>query len=177
MSADKSKKDKARRNQSLSTARLAAVQALYEIELSDAPREEVLLEFMGNRWNLVCQELDERDDEKETVHDLVSPDGEMLGDLVRGVLDDVVELDRIIEGAVAKEWHAGRMEVVLRCILRAGVYELLSRPDVPAKVVTCEYLDVAKAFYSDREPGLVNAVLDTIAHRLRTDEMNKHKKR
>ncbi len=169
-------KKKAPLNQNRSTARLAAVQALYEIELTDTPGETVLREFLHNRWNLVCQNLHEESDrtEKSDSDDtIVPPDGELFNSLVRGVLDSSAELDATIEKALDKEWHIERMEIVLKCILRAGVYELMARPDIPPHVVTCEYLDIAKAFYTDKEPGLVNAVLDILARRLRADEMTR----
>ncbi len=172
--ASESRKKKAPEHQNRSTARLAAVQALYEIELTDTPGETVLREFLYNRWDVACQSLCEETDEKRTGPDtIVPPDGEMFNSLVRGVLDSSAELDTIIGEALAAEWHMERMEVVLKCILRAGCYELLARPDIPPHVVTCEYLDIAKAFYTGHEPGLVNAVLDTLAHRLRANEMTK----
>ncbi len=77
--------------------------------------------------------------------------------------DDIA--DALVDG-----WPLNRLEVVLRCILEAGVYELLARPDVPVRVVIAEYVDLAHAFYAGPEPGMVNGVLDTLARRLRPDE-------
>ena len=72
--------------------------------------------------------------------------------------------------ALTKRWSFDRLEIILRAILRAGVYELTARMDTPARVVITEYVDVAHAFYNDREPGLVNGMLDRIAHTFRPGE-------
>ena len=59
---------------------------------------------------------------------------------------------------------------MLRAVLRCGAFELLGRPDAPARVVIDEYVEVACAFYERGEPGLVNGVLDRLAHDLRPVE-------
>ena len=64
-----------------------------------------------------------------------------------------------------------RVDSILRAILRAGVFELMERPDVPARVIINEYINVAHAFFSDDEPRVVNGVLDKIAHKLRPAEL------
>ena len=56
-------------------------------------------------------------------------------------------------------------------MLRAGAYELAFRRDVPARIVTSEYVDVASAFVDRDETGMVNAVLDQLARQLRADEL------
>ncbi|MEE8393773.1 MAG: transcription antitermination factor NusB [Rhodospirillales bacterium] len=158
-----------------STARLAAVQALYEMDIAGASLDSVLREFLLNRWNSVPHgQADEPDGEDEK-EELVAPDRGMFDDLVRGVSERIEELDGIIEESLSDEWPLDRLEVVLKCILRAGAYELLARPDIPIPVVISEYLEVAHAFYAAKEPGLVNGVLDHLAQRLRTDEIKARK--
>ena len=76
----------------------------------------------------------------------------------------------MIGAALVDGWQVDRLEIVLRCILETGAYELLARQDVPVRVVIDEYVDLAHAFYAGAEPGLVNGVLNTLAHRLRPDE-------
>jgi N utilization substance protein B len=66
-----------------------------------------------------------------------------------------------------------RIETVLRASLRAGAYELIHRSDVPARVVVKEYADVAAAFVGRDETGMVNAVLDQLARRLRAGEFDR----
>ena len=52
-------------------------------------------------------------------------------------------------------------------ILRAGAYELMARPDVSRATAISEYVDVAKAFFDDREAKFVNGVLDALAKDVR----------
>jgi N utilization substance protein B len=93
-------------------------------------------------------------------------------DVVRGVVDDQRRLDPMIDEALSKGWPLKRIETVLRAILRAGVYELDRKRDVPARVVVTEYVDVAHAFVDREETGMVNAVLDQLARQLRAGEFD-----
>ncbi len=77
----------------------------------------------------------------------------------------------MIQASLEEGWPAERLEVLLQAILQCGVFELLSQPSVPARVVISEYLAVADAFFEGKEPGLVNAVLDRIARLLRSEEL------
>jgi N utilization substance protein B len=92
---------------------------------------------------------------------------------VGGVLRDQRELDPLVDDVLTKGWPLKRVEAVLRAVLRAGAYELLHRADVPARVVVNEYVDVAGAFLDRDETGMVNAVLDTLARRVRGGEFQK----
>ena len=143
-----------------SVARLAAVQALYQIDLSGAEPETVIGEFLRHRLG---REIDGARYGKA--------DPELFGDIVRGTVGRQAELDRAISAALTPEWPLERLETVLRAILRAGAYELLARGDVPAPVAISEYLDIAHAFFAGKEPGLVNGVLDRLAHVLRPGEV------
>ena len=145
-------------------ARLAAVQALYEMDVAGAPADAVLREFLGQRWT---RALAAEDSEPA----LAEPDAEMFSDLVRGVAARRDELDATIEGALAEDRTVQRLEVVLRAILRAGAYELLARLDVPPRVSINEYINVAYAFFAGSEPALVNGVLDRVARTLRPEEL------
>ena len=93
-------------------------------------------------------------------------------DIVRGVVDDQRRLDPMIDEALSKGWPLKRIETVIRAILRAGVYELDRKRDVPARVVVTEYVDVAHAFVDREETGMVNAVLDQLARHLRAAEFD-----
>ena len=142
-----------------SATRLAAVQALYEMDVSGAPVDLVLGEFIGKRW----AEADGGDD-------LLAPDGDLLGQLVRGVTGRRSELDAVIGSALTGAWTMGRLEILLRAILRAGAYELAALNEVPPKAAINEYVDVAHAFFPGKEPAMVNAVLDRLARTLRPNE-------
>jgi N utilization substance protein B len=136
---------------------LAAVQAIYQMELTGADAESVTQEFCDHRFG-----------EPET--GAGEPDAEFFTDLVRGVPHHQVEIDRAIAQDLSEDWKLQRIDSILRAILRAGIYELVARTDVPAKVVIDEYLDIAHVFFGGEEPAFVNALLDRVAHRKRATE-------
>jgi len=137
-----------------SAARLAAVQALYDMDITGQTVEQVLDDFLKNGI------LDQGEAEAE--ERLVNIDPRMFAEIVRGAAANCQDLDTMIGEVLSGDWSPERLESVLRAILRAGAFELAHRPDVPMKVAITEYVDVAYAFYSGPEPGLVNAVLDRI---------------
>ncbi len=147
-----------------SAARLAAVQALYEIEMTGAAPDSVLSEFVRRRWTGI--DLSDGDGVS-----LPPPDGDFFGLLVRGATVRRDELDAMVDGALRKGWTVARLEAVLRATLRAGAFELLACRDVPVRVVIDEYVGLAGDFFLSNEPGLVNGVLDRLARVLRPDEM------
>ena len=138
--------------QARSVARLAAVQALYQMETAGAGAEAVIREFSDLRFD--------RDLEGET---LARADEPFFGDLVRGVVADQAAVDRAISQRLASGWRLERIDATARSILRAGAYELLNRDDVPAEVAIDEYVEIAKSFFEGPEPGFINAALDGIA--------------
>jgi N utilization substance protein B len=157
--AEKESKETKGASNRRSAARLAAVQALYEMDMAGAEADDVLEDFLKKRWRF--------DDGS-----LTEPDGGWLDDLVHGVAMRRDELDGFIGQALSGEWTLDRLETLLRVILRAGAYELAEKPDVPAAVVITEYLEVAHAFFEGREASLVNGVLDHVARDLRTGELD-----
>lgn len=142
-----------------SAARLAAVQALYQIDHSASTSDSVHEQFLRYRLG------DSFDIDGE-----VRPNKNLFSEIVRGVAGRQKEIDAVISGFLTEKWSFDRLEFILRAILRAGVYELKARTNTPARVVITEYVDVAHAFYGDQEPGLVNGLLDRIAHTLRPNE-------
>ena len=147
-----------------SAARLAAVQALYQIELSPATASLAVDQ-------ITCAEGQGRRGDGLDTDALVEPDAEFLEELVAGVDAKRSDLDGIIAEFLTADWEVGRLEILLRLILEAGLYEMTARPDIPPRVIITEYVDVAHAFYSGPEPGLVNGILDRSAHRFRADEI------
>jgi N utilization substance protein B len=145
-----------------SAARLAAVQALYQMDIAGTPLSEILAEFESH-W--LGREV-EGDSYPEA-------EAAYFRDVVGGVLREQRELDPLVDDALANGWPLKRVEAVLRAVLRAGAYELAHRTDVPARVVVNEYVDVAGAFLDRDETGMVNAVLDALARRLREAEFQK----
>lgn len=143
-----------------SAARLAAVQALYQIDLAGAEPEAVLGEFALFRFG---RELDgER---------YVEPDAGLFNDIVRGVAARRDEVDAAIRGALDPQWSLDRIEPLLASILRAGTWELLANVGVAARIVIADQVRVAQAFYGGREPAVANAVLDRVARSLRPAEL------
>jgi N utilization substance protein B len=155
-----------------SYARLAAVQALYEIEVAGAGAETVLGDFLSDRW---AGTLDGGTSEENTLAPPVKTDRELLSALIQGVSERQGELDALIEPALSGKWSLARIEVLLKAIFRAGTYELLVRHDIPSVIVISEYVDVAHAFFSGTEPKLVNGVLDKLARTLRPDDFKVEK--
>lgn len=141
-------------------ARLAAVQALYQLEVNGGEASRVILEFLQHRLSEPIDGL--------TLEEL---DRQFFGDLVAGVSKDGAELDEVVKPALVDGWPLERLESIIRLILRCGAFELWQRPDVPARVVINEYLEVAHAFYEDKEPAFINGVLDRLAHSLRDEEL------
>lgn len=141
-------------------ARLAAVQALYQMDVAKTGIHEILAEFESH-W--IGQEV-EGDQYKPA-------EVAFFRATLEGVLAHQGEIDRLVDATLQQGWPLKRIEAVLRAVLRAGTFELTRRPDVPARVTVKEYTDVAGAFLANDEVGMVNAVLDTLARRRRPDEM------
>lgn len=139
-----------------SASRLAAVQALYQIDMSGASVDAALRDQVARS----------RDAEAEA-RPAGGLDEAFLSELVRGACDRRGDVDGMVEAALSDSWTIDRLEVVLRAILRAGAYELLGRPDIDAPVIISEYVEMAKAFFDGGEPKLVNGVLDRLAATLR----------
>jgi N utilization substance protein B len=157
-----------------SAARLAAVQALYHVEMSGHAPESVLDDFLRHRIGAKVSVAPAGGDEgggAEVEHILADPDPALFAAIFKGALDRRDDLDAMIGRALTGDWSVERLEAVLRAILRAGAGELACSLDVPVRVVISEYVDIAHAFYSGPEPGLVNAVLDRIARVVRVGEI------
>jgi N utilization substance protein B len=142
--------------QARSVARLAAVQALYQMEVSGAGVEAVVREFADHRFD--------RDLEGAT---MAQADEGFFADLVRGVVGNQKDIDPAIVARLATGWRLERIDATARAILRAGAYELIHRADTPVEVVIDEYVDIAKSFFEGPEPGFVNGALDAIARHVR----------
>jgi N utilization substance protein B len=157
--APKSTEGKANRR---GAARLAAVQALYQMDIAGAGINDIFAEFESH-WLGNEVEGDE----------YLPAEAAFFRDVVSGVVRDQGKIDPMLDEALTRGWPLKRIEAILRATLRAGAYELSHRKDVPARVVIKEYVDVAHAFVEADEAGMVNAVLDQIARQFRADEFAK----
>ena len=137
-------------------ARLAAVQALYQMDVGGAGVLEVVAEYEAHRLG---QELD-----GDTY---LKADASWFRSIVSGVVRDQVKIDPVVRSALQNDWPLSRLDSTLRAILRAGTFEILDRKDVPIPVIVTEYVEIAQAFFEGEEPKIVNAVLDRIAKQVR----------
>ncbi len=141
---------------SRSAARLAAVQALFQHQMEQTPVPKLIKEFHDHRLG------------KEIEDDQYHPaEGEFFDAIVMGVTNRLVEIDELVTAKLAEGWTLGRLDKTMLQILRAGSYELLEKGDVSSAVVIDEYVDVAHAFFDQRDVGFVNGLLDGIAKQVR----------
>jgi transcription antitermination protein NusB len=145
-----------------SASRMAAVQALYQMDLAGTDLNAVVDEFIQLRFS--GEEADVA---------LAGADATFFAEILRGVVRRQLDIDPLIDQQLAAGWRLVRVDSILRAILRAGVFELMERTDVPARVAISEYVEVSNGFFSDDEPKVVNGVLDKLARKLRAPEFIK----
>jgi transcription antitermination protein NusB len=145
---------------SRSRARLAAVQALYQMDLAETDLGAVLEEFSANPL------VDDTEGDG-----LGKPDANHLARVLKGVVARQREIDPLIDQQLATGWRLVRIDSIVRAILRAASFELMELTDIPARVVISEYVEVAHAFFEGDEPKVVNGVLDQLARKLREGEL------
>ena len=145
--------------------RLAAVQAIYELDMMDVPVDEVLADFTAERWQAA---------DDETTDEMARPKPEMLRDLVIGVAQHRAEIDAALIPAMTKGRTFDEIEAVVRAILRAGVYELINRKNVPARVLLSTYAGLGDAFFDDNSPQskLIAGILNAVARNVRAEEFS-----
>ena len=143
-----------------SQARLAAVQALYQMDLAETDLAAVIEEFKAHRLG--------SDTENGTS---AQADLEHFAGLLRGVVRRQREIDPMIDRQLAEGWRLTRIDSIVRAILRSAAFELMELADVPPRVIISEYVEVAHAFFEGDEPKVVNGVLDSLARKLRPGEL------
>lgn len=146
-----------RRSQARSTARLAAVQALYQHEMERTPVARLLDEFHQHRLGREIEDIP-----------FAQSDTAFFDDVVRGTAARREEIDNLLAAKLAEGWTVARMDKTMLQVLRAGTYELIARADVPKAAIISEYVDVAKAFFDDSQAKFANGVLDAVAKAVRT---------
>jgi len=145
-----------RQRRARTVARLAAVQALYQMELAGEGVETVITEFSNHRFD--------SDIEGEP---LAEADEVWFADIVRGVIGDQRDIDTAVKARLASNWRLERLDATLRALLRSGAWELAHKPEVPREIVIDEYVELAKAFFDEAEAKFVNAALDGVARDVR----------
>lgn len=144
------------RSKARAAARLAAVQALYQIDMEGTPLAQLLDEFHRHRLGAEIE-------------------GDQYAQAEVAFFDDVVigadarrdELDELLSGKLAEGWRLERLDKTMLQILRAGTYELIARNDITIGTAISEYVDVAHAFFDEREAKFVNGILDAVAREVR----------
>jgi N utilization substance protein B len=140
-------------------ARLAAIQALYQLELTGATPNAVIEEFVRHRLG----------EEQEGLN-LAELDRGLFASLVQGVAKERDQLDDMLSAVLAEDWPVERLERILRVILRTGTYELAHFSGTPARVVISEYVALTDGYFLGKEPAMANGVLDRLARSLRPEE-------
>jgi len=140
-------------------ARLAVVQALYQLAMSDNSVDEVTEQFLKERLK---EEVDGLS--------LAAADRRLFRRLFAGAARQAAQSDDMLAAALPDDWSLERLETLLRALLRAAIYELAEEPETPVRVIITQYLEVAHAFFGGKEPGFVNGLLDRLAHELRPEE-------
>jgi N utilization substance protein B len=143
-------------------ARLAAVQALYQMDIAGTGLNDILAEFESH-W--IGREVEGAQ--------YLPAEAAFFRDIVSGVLREQRSIDPLVDEALSRGWPLKRVEAILRAVLRAGCYELSHRSDIPARVIVSEYVDVAHAFVDKDDTGMVNAVLDQLARDFRKGELDR----
>ncbi len=138
------------------SARLMAVQAVYQMRYTKEPLKSVYQEFITHRKE------PEVDGEK-----LVPPDGRLFKQILYGVEERYVELDSVLSANLKKDASDREVELLLEAILLCGAYELLVQTDIDAPIIINDYLNVGHAFYDKNEVALINGVLDSVAKAFR----------
>jgi transcription antitermination protein NusB len=151
--------DGAPQGQARTRARLAAVQALYQMDMTQRDLAVVLEEFLSHRF--------------DTVEIYAGADRGFFRDLVDGAAHRQTEIDAEIGGHLAQGWRLARIDSILRAILRCGVFEITARRDVPARAIINEYVEIAHDFFGGEEPAVVNGVLDRVAREKRAREFGR----
>ncbi len=151
--------DGASKGPSRTRARLAAVQALYQMDMTQRDLSVVLEEFLTHRF--------------ETVEIYAGADRGFFREIVTGAAHRQTEIDTEIGSHLAQGWRLSRIDSILRAILRSGIYEIMARSDVPARAIINEYVEIARDFFGGDEPGVVNGVLDRVAREKRQGEFGR----
>jgi N utilization substance protein B len=152
------------KRQMKSAARLYAVQALFQMEASDASMHDVRQEFLDHRFGAVMEE-----------GEFAEGNIDLFDAILASAVKDQAKIDQLTDRGLVAKWPIARIDPTLRALFRAAGAELIGQ-NTPPKVAINEYVDVAKAFFPDgREAKFVNAVLDHMARDAKPDAFDPSK--
>ena len=153
----KPKPSKEERRLMRSAARLAAVQALFQMETSGADWRRIRREFETYRFGQTIEGVEFRE-----------ADPDLFSMILEGAVDNQAKIDQATHHALVAAWPIKRIDPTLRALFRAAGAELVVGTVTPPRVIISEYVDVARAFFPEgKEPGFVNAVIDRMAREIR----------
>lgn len=139
-------------------SRLAAVKAIYNLEFN-------------NNHGIIKNSNDLTSDVmsyyKQTKQKLAL-DRDFLLYLISGVNNHKEDIDKLIKERLDVKWKFERLDDVLVAVLRSSVFEVLHDLETPLTVIINEYVDITKNFFSSKEVGFVNGILDKIGHSARS---------
>lgn len=149
----------------LAATRLAAVQAVYELDMMSVPVDDVLAEFAANRWQAVDEEI---------AGEMAKPKPELFKDMVRGVAGARVEIEDAIKASLDKRWTFEEMEALMLALLQVAAFEFMQRRNVPARALISAYVGIGDAFFDADSPQakLIAGVLNGLARALRAEEFS-----
>jgi len=137
-------------------ARRAALQALYQWQVTGDPPRGIARQFLAERG-------------------LRHADAAYFQDLVENVPAHAAALDELL--APLLDRPVRQLDPVTRALLRMGAFELQHRPDVPYAVVIDEAVALAHVFGAEQSHRYVNGVLDRLARRLRPQHPERRRAR
>ena len=145
-------------------ARVGAVQALFQTEQGGENPEAVIDQFVRHRLGELPGTGGFEEGRVPDAH------VKLFGRIVREAVLRQDQLDALLAESLPAEWPLGRLDPVLRALLRAAGAEFTMRDGPPVAVVINEYMDVAHGFFHGEEPKMANGLMDRMAHTLRPRE-------
>lgn len=137
-------------------ARLAAVQALYEMEQTEKSARATIRDFMEDRLGLGPD---------GTPIDEADPD--IFKSIVNAVVDHQVRIDNAILARLASGWKLTRLDATMRALLRASAAEFIAHEELSDAVILDEYVSLAHDFFDEADAKFANAVMQNIGRDLR----------
>ncbi|GBQ48021.1 hypothetical protein KOEU_14650 [Komagataeibacter europaeus] len=153
--------DRQHKVRSRTASRVAAVQALFQIEQGNESPERVINQFMRHR--LGTSASDQCDYAEGHVPDA---DARLFGIVVRGAMARQDRIDALLHDILPASWPLARLDPVLRAIMHAAGGEMTGADPIPARVIINEYMDIAHGFLAGEEPRMLNGVLDALSRRI-----------
>lgn len=140
-------------------ARLAAVQALYQMEQTGQSAKAAIRDLMNDRLGVGPNE--------EPVEEA---DPDLFKAIVEATIEHQTAVDTAILARLSKGWKLSRLDSTTRSILRAAVAELIAHQELSRRILLDEYVSLAHDFFDKTEANFVNAVLDNVSKDLRGGE-------